>query len=82
MESRGYSLVAMQGFLIAVVHIVDQGLKGVGASLVVAHGPSWVETCGVFPEQGWNLCLLHWQAVSLLLDRQGSPCCLFNVSLF
>lgn len=52
MESRGYSLVVMQGFLIAVVHIVDQGLKGVGASLVVAHGPSWVETCGVFPEQG------------------------------
>ena len=29
--------------------------------------------CGIFPDQGWNLCLLHWQADSLPLRHQGSP---------
>ena len=28
---------------------------------------------GIFPTQGLNLCLLHWQADSLPLSRQGSP---------
>ena len=28
---------------------------------------------GVFPDQGLNLCLLHWQADSLPLSHQGSP---------
>ena len=31
---------------------------------------------GVFPTQGWNpplLCLLHWQASSLLLAPPGKP---------
>ena len=31
---------------------------------------------GIFPTQGWNsclLCLLHWQASSLLLSHLGSP---------
>ena len=27
---------------------------------------------GIFPTQGSNLCLLHWQALSLLLSHQGS----------
>ena len=26
-----------------------------------------------FPDQGLNLCLLHWQADSLPLNHQGSP---------
>ena len=34
------------------------------ASVVVAHGPSWPEACGIFLDQGWNLCTLHWQADS------------------
>ena len=29
--------------------------------------------CGIFLDQGSNLCLLHWQADSLLLSQQGSP---------
>ena len=29
--------------------------------------------CGVFPDQGLNLCLLHWQADALPLSHQGSP---------
>ena len=28
---------------------------------------------GIFPTQGLNLCLLHWQADSLPLGHQGSP---------
>ena len=29
--------------------------------------------CGIFPDQGPNPCLLHWQADSLPLSHQGSP---------
>ena len=28
---------------------------------------------GIFPTQGWNPCLLHWQADSVPLSHQGSP---------
>ena len=28
---------------------------------------------GIFPTQGLNLCLLHWQVDSLPLSQQGSP---------
>ena len=34
------------------------------ASVVVAHGPSCSAACGIFPDQGSNLCPLHWQADS------------------
>ena len=27
----------------------------------------------IFPTQGWDLCLLRWQAESLLLSYLGSP---------
>ena len=30
-------------------------------------------TWGIFPDQGLNLCFLHWQADSLPLSHQGSP---------
>ena len=29
--------------------------------------------CGIFPDQGSNLCLLPWQVDSLPLSHQGSP---------
>ena len=32
---------------------------------------------GIFPDQGWNPRLLHWQADSLPLSHQGSPESLF-----
>ena len=31
---------------------------------------------GIFPTQGSNPCLLHWQADPLPLSHQGSPVCL------
>ena len=33
-------------------------------SVVVAHGLSCFEACGIFPDQGSNLCPLLWQADS------------------
>ena len=30
-------------------------------------------TCGILPDQGLNLCLLHWQGDYLPLSQQGSP---------
>ena len=40
-----------------------------------AGGAQGVVTCGISPDQGSNPCLLHWQAHSLPLGYQGSPCC-------
>ena len=42
-------------------------------SVVVAHGPSCLAACGIFPDQGSNPCPLHWQADSQPLRHQGSP---------
>ena len=42
-------------------------------SAIVAHGPSRSAACGIFPDQGSNPCLLHWQADSQPLRHQGSP---------
>ena len=47
-------------------------LWGIG-SIVVAYGLSCFVACGIFPEQGSNLCLLDWQVDSLPLSHQGSP---------
>ena len=38
-----------------------------------AHGLGHSAARGPFPDQGSNLCLLHWQAGSLPLSHQGSP---------
>ena len=37
---------------------------GTRASVVVAHGLSCSEACGIFPDQGSNPCPLHWQVDS------------------
>ena len=42
-------------------------------SVAVVHGRSRPMACGVFPDQGSNLCPLPWQADSYLLDHQGGP---------
>ena len=42
-------------------------------SVIVAHGPSCSAACGISPDQGSNLCPLHWQADSQPLCHQGSP---------
>ena len=47
-------------------------------SVIVAHGPSCSAACGIFPDQGWNPCPLHWQADSQPLHHQGSPTLTIN----
>ena len=42
-------------------------------SVIVPHGPSCSAACGILPDQGSNLCPLHWQADSQPLRHQGSP---------
>ena len=70
--SRGYPLVLF-GLLIAVSSLGVRGLQGTWASVVaarrlqstgsvtVAHKLSCFTACGLFPDQGRNPCLLHWQ---------------------
>ena len=48
-------------------------------SVIVAHGPSCSTACGIFPDQGSNLCPLHWQADSQPPRHQGSPFYLFYI---
>ena len=40
---------------------------------VVMHSLSCSGACRVFPDQGLNLCLLHWQVDAFPLSHQGSP---------
>ena len=45
---------------------------GTWASVFVAHRLSRSSACGIFPDQGSNPCLLHWQADSHPVSHQGS----------
>ena len=81
----GYPLVAVYKLLTAVTSLAaEHGLWGhagaVGAApgswrtgCVVVHRLSCSAACGIFLDQGSNLCLLHWQAESSQLSHQGSP---------
>ena len=64
---HGLSLVAIRGLLVAVAFL----LQSTG-SVVVAHRLSCPAVCGIFSDQGSNLCPLHWQADTLPLSHQGS----------
>ena len=49
-------------------------------SVTVAHRPNCSMACGIFRDQGLNLCPLHWQADSQPLRHQGSPVIHFKYS--
>ena len=55
----GCSLVLVLGLLIAVTSLVEPWALGAWASVVAAHGLSCSVECGIFLDQGSNLCLLH-----------------------
>ena len=42
-------------------------------SIVAAHELGCPTACGIFPDQGLNLCPLHWQPDSYPSEHQGSP---------
>ena len=79
---RGLSLVAASGghssswcaglSLSRPLLLRSPGSRRAG-SVIVAHGPSCSAACGIFTDQGSNLCPLHWQADSQPLCHQGSP---------
>ena len=68
--SRGFSLVAVHGLLIAVASLVaEHRLQGVCTSVVVVHGFSYPVACGILvPGQRDPFCVLcigrqvpnHW----------------------
>ena len=41
----------------------EHGLLIAVASLVAEHRLSCPEACGIFPDQGWNSCPLHWRQI-------------------
>ena len=54
--SRGYSLVAEHGRLVMVASLVEgYRLYNMGA-VVVVHGLSCARVCGIFQDEGSNLC--------------------------
>ena len=64
------------GTVVAILRLLST------SSVVVAHGLSCSMACGIFPDQGLNPCLLHWQGNSLPLSPQGSPSCVNFCYLF
>ena len=48
-------------------------LMGPRACRLQSRGLSCSTICGIFLEQRWNPCLLHWQVDSYPLRHQGSP---------
>ena len=72
MASRGYPSAVVSRLPIAVT-FSRGGALGTRASGLVVHGLSCSAACGIFLDQGSNLCPLQWQADSYLLRYQGSP---------
>ena len=78
----GYSLVVVDRLLIAVASlVVEHRLQGTQTQELqlpslehrlasgVVHGPSSSVACEIFPDQGWNPCVLHWRADSSPLNH-------------
>ena len=70
---RGYSLLRCAGFSLRWLLLLRSTGSRHAGSVVVAHGLSCSTACGIFPDQGSNMCPLHWQADSQPLRHQGSP---------
>ena len=58
--SGGYSLLSCTGFSLQWLLLSwSKGSMRTG-SVVVVHGPCCSTACGIFPDQGFNLCPQHW----------------------
>ena len=62
-ESRGYALVVIRGLLTVVASLAVEHRRNSTGSVAMAHGLGYCIVCGIFPDQGLNLCPLHWQVV-------------------
>ena len=65
-RGRGFQKSQHMGSVVAVPGLYSTD------SVVVAPGLSCSEACGIFPDQGWNPCLLQWEVDSLPLSHQWS----------
>ena len=63
----GAQALVLLGSIVAAYDLCSTG------SIVVAHRRSCSTAWGIFPDQGLNPCLLHWQPDSSTLSHQGSP---------
>ena len=62
---EGYSPVVVHRLLTAeATLVVEHGLYSTQASVVTMCGLSCPAACGIFMDQGSNLCPMHWQADS------------------
>ena len=76
--SGGHSSLRCAGLSLSRPLLLQSAGSRRAGSVVVAHRPSCSVACGIFLDQGSNLCPLHWQADSQPLRHQGSPSKLFN----
>ena len=60
----GATLVVMHGILVVASLVMEHRTLRPAGLVVVTHGLSCSMTCGIFQDQGSNLCPLHWQADS------------------
>ena len=76
-----FSSCGEQGLLFAAVHellaaveslVMERELQGAWASVVTALRLSCSVARGILPDQGLNLCPLHWEADYYPLHHQGS----------
>ena len=71
--SGGYSSLRCPDFSLRWLLLLQSvGFRHLGFSNCDARA------CGLFPDQGLNLCPLHWQVGSQPLDHQGRPCLCIN----
>ena len=70
-RGRGCPSCRVQTLTAAASLVEEHGLQGACTSVVVAQGLSCSKTCGVFPDQGSNLCPQHWQTDSLPRSHLG-----------
>ena len=64
MASGGYSLVAVRGFLLRWLLLLQSTGSRLVGSVIVVRGLSCSVEWGTFLDQGSNLCLLHWKVGS------------------
>ena len=55
------TLSLVKNFWLYWISVAEHGLLIVMAFLVAEHRLRCPVACGIFPEQGLNLCSLHWQ---------------------
>ena len=71
--SGSYSSLRWAGFSSRWLLLPQSTGSGPRVSVAVALWLSCCKACGIFPDQGSNSCLLHWQADSYPLYHQEVP---------